>query len=863
MIITSRCNEVVSPSLVHRYSLAGLPEDDCWTMLKKIAFGPEGEERNTELIDIGINIARKCKGVPLSTKVLGRLMNSKKSKHDWQLIENSEIWKLQDGETKVIRVLKLSYDHLDPLLKQCFRYCSLYPKDEVIKRKKLIRLWMAEGLLGYSKSSMEEETLVNDCFNNLLSNSFFQEEIKNEFGIIKSCKMHDLVHDLAQSLAKGESSTIIVNKIGEERLSGLRRVNLVCENDELSQLPTALAEVKKLRAFISTSSKFIDNSCAMEIFMNFNYLRVLDFRGSSISELPPSIAKLIHLRYLNLSGSHKLKELPRSFTTLYNLQTLILKNCDMLYNLPADMRNLTKLSHLIFNRRNLQMPKQLRCFTSLTYLPVFVVGNKEDGSGIEELRDLNFLTGKLRIYNLENVSNGKDAKEGGIKEKQHILRLDLHWSPRRSCCSDDEFEVLEGLQPHQNLKRLGIFNYFGLKLPAWVMSPKCLLPNLVHVVLQDCKKCECLPPFGLLRFLKVLWIDGFKAVKSIGSEFYGGSNNTNGSSFPSLESLSINFMDDLIEWSEQVSSSSSSSSFPCLEELSLLRCPKLTVMPNQFPCLKTLFFRNCNGKPIGSVVESNQSSLTSIVISECREFVFLPLGLVRGNNILQRLDIDGCDDFQGFTSPNIDVEDNLLPSNSLDELKLRNCGLLYSRIDLRGFNSLFRLDIEFGDSEQCVGAMESIIKKRSGIEYLPKLKYLTIRSRFQELESFPFPIEGEEGSEFTTYFPSLCELILQGWSRVKCLPNQIQYITSLQRLKISNFESLVVLPEWLGELASLNELNIRECRNLKYLPSQEQMLRLTSLQGLTLKESQVLLDRCKEGGEEAYKINPKISISGD
>ncbi|KAI3860384.1 hypothetical protein MKX03_032129 [Papaver bracteatum] len=117
--------------------------------------------------------------------------------------------------------------------------------------------------------------------------------------------------------------------------------------------------------------------------------------------------------------------------------------------------------------------------------------------------------------------------------------------------------------------------------------------------------------------------------------------------------------------------------------------------------------------------------------------------------------------------------------------------------------------------------MESIIKKRSGIEYLPKLETLKISSRLEELETFPFPDasieeEGEgEGSVFATYFPSLVRLSLQGWSRVKCLPNQIQYITSLQRLEISKFESLVALPEWLGDLASLRDLEIKECRNLK------------------------------------------------
>ncbi|KAI3860388.1 hypothetical protein MKX03_032133, partial [Papaver bracteatum] len=87
--------------------------------------------------------------------------------------------------------------------------------------------------------------------------------------------------------------------------------------------------------------------------------------------------------------------------------------------------------------------------------------------------------------------------------------------------------------------------------------------------------------------------------------------------------------------------------------LRLQDCPKLTLIAHRFSSLRTLKFISCNGKPIGSVVESsNQSSLTSINIFECNE----------GNNILQRLSIHRCDDFQGFSSPNIDVEDNLFPN---------------------------------------------------------------------------------------------------------------------------------------------------------------------------------------------------------
>ncbi|KAI3841482.1 hypothetical protein MKW92_039238, partial [Papaver armeniacum] len=118
----------------------------------------------------------------------------------------------------------------------------------------------------------------------------------------------------------------------------------------------------------------------------------------------------------------------------------------------------------------------------------------------------------------------------------------------------------------------------------------------------------------------ILYINGLTAVKRIGSEFYGGSN---ASSFPSLEYLNIGNM------------------------MNLRYCRELKFMPNRFPSLKTLKIEVWNGKLIGSLVESNQASLTSIGIKRCEE----------GNNILCRLKIEDCHDFQGFTSPNMDLEE--------------------------------------------------------------------------------------------------------------------------------------------------------------------------------------------------------------
>ena len=79
-------------------------------------------------------------------------------------IQNSEVWNSLHDSNEVLPVLKLSFDNLpSSSLKQCFTYCSIFPKVYDMKREELIQIWMAKGFLQPSQGSgLVMEDIGND-----------------------------------------------------------------------------------------------------------------------------------------------------------------------------------------------------------------------------------------------------------------------------------------------------------------------------------------------------------------------------------------------------------------------------------------------------------------------------------------------------------------------------------------------------------------------------------------------------------------------------------------------------------------------------------------------------------------------------
>ncbi|XP_028070223.1 disease resistance protein RGA2-like [Camellia sinensis] len=861
-------------SRTHR--LVGLSNDDSWTIFRQKAFARGGPQETPNLVVVGQRIVKRCGGVPLAVKTLGGLMHSKKNEHDWLSIERSEIWNSSQkiNGTDIFPSLRLSFDHLpSPSLRQCFAYCSIFPKDFFIERTNLIELWMAQGYLQPTKGSdMLMEDVGNNYFDVLLWNFLLQAVPKDGYGTIVGCKMHDLVHNFALHISKNYCSTSKATEVSD--ISHVQHLSLVSSEEEVSLISEF--GFQKLRTL------FLSGILLGDVSMDKTRLRALNLVKSEMKELPSSISKMIHLRYLDISRT-AIKELPSFVTNLYNLQTLRILYCLFLEKLPREFRKLVKLRHFYMDddekRRNL-MPVGLGQLTCLLTLPFFVVGQNK-GCGIEELGCLHNLRGVVKIYGLEHVKSKEGAQKANLSSNPNIQELRFHWTNDEVENTDinNDVDVLEGLKPHSNLKGLVIENYRGEKLASWMMvkDHTSLLYNLVKIELKYYKRLGEIPALGHLPFLQVLQIVGMHNVKSVGTEFYGPHNLNDGgretSIFQALRELSLQYMPSLIEWSEAAVAAYSGSSglvFPSLKVLNIGWCPRLIMAPSHFPSIKTLTIAEINNVALRKM----SNKLTSLTFLNLRkvsgsEINFVLEEMFKNNrSLLKHVTIDSCDgvahvpnvlhDLASLETlcikecPNIttilDINEEHNGLTRLQDIMITKCNKLTCLPKgIGNLASLERLAVSecpnlmvIDPSDICrLTSLRSLEIKKCGIlrtyncwpEWLlsltPDLTRLVIGDFSEELDYFPWP------TITSTTTTSTCTNSSCSSSNFN-ITHQVQqrFFVSLKSLTLYGWSKLTSLPDQLQHLTALIDLSIWEFDGLESLP--DWLGNLSSLQALHL-----------------------------
>ncbi|XP_058193121.1 putative disease resistance protein RGA3 [Rhododendron vialii] len=758
ILVTARSMEVVLamqtfPLCTH--PLTPLLEADCWTMFRKKVFSNRGPSETRTLLDIGLRIVKKCKGVPLAINSLGGLLYSKQDEQEWESIEKSEIWRSLENENGILPILRLSFDHLpSPSLKRSFAVCSIFPKDKVIRKDELIQLWMALGYLQpSSRSKVGMEELGNEYFNTLLRNSLFQEVEYDEYNNTMACKMHDLVHDLALHVSNGNCLTLeaseVKNNPDVEHLSLFLR--------EETRLDISEENIGKLRSLFLTGD-------LPENTKKFQCIRAMWLTGS---KLPSSICKFIHLRFLDISKS-SIRKVPNFITKLYNLETLNLPRS--LEELPKDIHNLVSLRHLYlendYETRKL-MPMKIGELTSLQTLPFFVVG-KKSGHRIKELGNLSKLRGRLEVWDLQYVKDKEEAEKAKMSEKYELRELTLYWDGDLRNSNNNHEEVLEGLKPHRNVKGLRLMKFGGRRLASWMSKDARSLQYLAKIELNDCRLCEQVPALGHLPHLAIVKMWKLHNLKRIGPEFYGpdegildicrSSGATIAGVFPALREFHLFDMPQLEEWSDVPS-------LPAFADMSMLEF---------FPRLRELYITSCP-KLITIPAFNGWTSLQHLQIRRCSELSSLPEELLQPT--LEDIRLNDC---PKLTTPNPDALRSL---TSLVNLEVVDCPILRTCWE-KGL--------------VCTTSLQSL--------------WLGFRE-----ESTYFPWPSTSAATLCCDFTSLETLSLydDGWEDFVSLPDQLEHLPALTSLELRYFGGLKSLPDWLSNLSSLQRLAIVDCPHLK------------------------------------------------
>jgi hypothetical protein len=301
--------------------------------------------------------------------------------------------------------------------------------------------------------------------------------------------MHDLVHELARSVAVEEVAICD----GKQGSTGPKK-----DNYRYTLLLNFKGQYPKCKDMPFKARAVHFSGCtgchpSKRAFSRTKWLRVLDFPRMQTVELPSSMENLHHLQFLNLSENTSLKKLYSSFfekvkfhssTSVCDFQKLHyldLHGCSNLRELPGPIHRLQVLEHL-----------DLSGCTSLKKLP----------SRFGELQKLSFLNlaccsklemlphsfGKLEILEHLVLSGCTSLQKlpSGFGELQKLSFLNL------SCCSNlemlpDSFNLLT------NLEHLNLSSCCQLKQLRTLSFKR--MKGLLYLNMSGCTFLEALPEF--------------------------------------------------------------------------------------------------------------------------------------------------------------------------------------------------------------------------------------------------------------------------------------------------------------------------------------------------------------------------------
>ncbi|KAA8522956.1 hypothetical protein F0562_009379 [Nyssa sinensis] len=424
----------------------------------------------------------------------------------------------------------------------------------------LINLWAAEGFI-QGRGEQEVEEVGEDYLNNLIARNLIQVARKKFDGRIKSCRIHDLLHELCIKVAEKSN---FFNTLQNVTSNPVRRVTV--HRSKIREHIASRYHTPKLRALLCFNN---DGSICRKDLKSITGVRFLRVLRIEVTTFPSSflseIGNLSLLSYLRLRGDG-LEKLPRTISKLKYLLTLDFPVCSALKSLPDFIWKMKQLRH-IYLGENYEMSEQKmeRWYPieiSLPNLQTLKVRSCDlNPIWLHKFTSLR----KLRIW---------DSPEGIMRElsgpmpvSEKLEKLEFIWRSGRA-------DLLTlNLCRYRNLCKLGLTGLVN-KLP----SPDKLPPNLTKLTLEANfpydDPMETLKKLPKLKIL-ILSFGSYNGTRMVCS---GGLADHN---FIQLEELVIRCLFSLEELIVE------EGGMPRLNKLRIVACPKLKMVPERFRSITT------------------------------------------------------------------------------------------------------------------------------------------------------------------------------------------------------------------------------------------------------------------------------------
>uniref|UniRef100_A0A2N9G008 Rx N-terminal domain-containing protein n=1 Tax=Fagus sylvatica TaxID=28930 RepID=A0A2N9G008_FAGSY len=324
VVITTRSNKVAEiTNTISSIFLKGLSENQSWSLLKQMAFKKGQESINPKLKEIGMEILKKCCGVPLAIKTMGRILYFNETEDEWLYIKDKDLTNLWIAQGFI-----RSSDEKVPLEDVGNEYCK-----DLLWRLVNLQTLKLSSCVKLKELPRDIQKLI--CLKHLeIDGCVSLAHMSYGIGQLTSLQTLPLfvvTKDLEASSSKHCGGLAELNKLNNLR-GKLCIKNLAWVTDATSEAKTANLKEKRHLSSLKLSWDSQDNNAtfvsddenlleSLQPHHTLKELKVKGYRGMSFPSWLPSVTSLVKLKISNSMCQY----LP-SLCQLPSLRELFLKD---------------------------------------------------------------------------------------------------------------------------------------------------------------------------------------------------------------------------------------------------------------------------------------------------------------------------------------------------------------------------------------------------------------------------------------------------------------------------------------------------------------------------------------------------------